>query len=185
VIVDAPATGHGLDLLRVPRVILDVAPPGLLRREAERANELFQDPERSGVLLVTLPEEMPSTETVELNAAVRNELNLPVCGLVINQTLPSLFSDAEHTLLRSLREQLPTDSLLQPLAATGFARADREQLQRACVARLAAEIPSQQVQLPLLFIEDFRRAELIALGALLAEGFRTRAQSRAVGPKGH
>ena len=37
VIVDAPATGHGLDLLRVPKVIVHVAPPGLLRREAERA----------------------------------------------------------------------------------------------------------------------------------------------------
>jgi len=29
VIVDAPATGHGLDLLRVPKVIVDVAPPGV------------------------------------------------------------------------------------------------------------------------------------------------------------
>jgi anion-transporting ArsA/GET3 family ATPase len=44
VILDAPATGHGLDMLRVPKVILDVVPPGLLRRDAERAWALFQDP---------------------------------------------------------------------------------------------------------------------------------------------
>ena len=37
VILDAPATGHGVEMLRVPQVIVDVAPPGLLRREAERA----------------------------------------------------------------------------------------------------------------------------------------------------
>lgn len=171
VIVDAPATGHGLDLLRVPRVIMDVAPPGLLRRDAEKANELFQDPERAGVLLVTLPEEMPSTETVELHAAVRNELNLPVCGLVINQTLPTLFTDQEHDLLHELTHNLPASSDLQPIAAAAHARAEREQLQRGCIARLATEIPARQVQLPLRLHDDFRRAELQALGELLASGF--------------
>jgi anion-transporting ArsA/GET3 family ATPase len=173
VIVDAPATGHGLDLLRVPRVILDVAPPGLLRRDAETANALFQDPERAGVLLVTLPEEMPSTETVELHAAVRDELNLPVCGLVINQTLPVLFSEQEHAIMRGLAPQLPAASELQQLVAAGYARAEREQLQRACIARLAQHIPTHQVQLPLELNDDFRRAQLQKLGQLLDQGFRT------------
>src|SRR5258708_16334481 len=36
VILDAPATGHGIDMLRVPKVILDVVPTGLLRRDAQR-----------------------------------------------------------------------------------------------------------------------------------------------------
>lgn len=171
VIVDAPATGHGLDLLRVPRVIMDVAPPGLLRRDAENANALFQDPERAGVLLVTLPEEMPSTETVELHRAVRNELNLPVCGLIINQTLPALFSDEEHDTMRRLVPQLPAASELQQLVAAGYARAEREQLQRGCIARLAQEIPTRQLQLPLELHEDFRRAGLQVLGELLAQGF--------------
>ena len=171
VIVDAPATGHGLDLLRVPRVILDVAPPGLLRREAERASELFQDPERAGVLLVTLAEEMPSTETVELHGAIKSELNLPVCGLVVNQTVDTLFSDAERSSLRVLREKVPHDSPLAPLLALSSARAEREQLQHACIARLAAEIPARQVQLPLMLEGDFRRRELETLSQLLAAGF--------------
>ena len=172
VIVDAPATGHGLDLLRVPRVILDVAPPGLLRREAEHANELFQDPERTGVLLVTLPEEMPSTETVELHAAVRNELNLPVCGLVVNQTLQTLFSGSEREALRDVRSRLPAESPLAPLVALSHARAEREQLQADCIARLASHVPARQVQLPLMLEGDFRRRQLEVLGERLAEGFR-------------
>jgi anion-transporting ArsA/GET3 family ATPase len=171
VIVDAPATGHGLDLLRVPRVIMDVAPPGLLRRDAETANALFQDPERAGVLLVTLPEEMPSTETVELHAAVRNELNLPVCGLVINQTLPVLFTDEEHASMRGLAPRLSATSELQRLVASGYARAEREQLQRGCIERLERQIPARQVQLPLELQDDFRRAQLQTLAARLAEGF--------------
>ncbi|KYF51048.1 anion-transporting ATPase, partial [Sorangium cellulosum] len=71
VLLDAPATGHGVDMLRVPKVILDVAPPGILRRDAEAAWAMFRDPARSGVVVVTLPEEMPATETVELVAEVR------------------------------------------------------------------------------------------------------------------
>jgi anion-transporting ArsA/GET3 family ATPase len=178
VIVDAPATGHGLDLLRVPRVIMDVAPPGLLRREAEQAIELFQDPERSGVLLVTLPEEMPSTETVELHAVIRDELNLPVCGLVVNQTMQRLFSDSEHRLLGDMVKHLPKSSSLLPLAALSHARAEREQVQKACLARLSVEIPARQVQLPLTLRGDFRRREIEALAALLSSGFGPRSSWR-------
>ena len=62
----APATGHGLDMLRVPKVIVELSPPGLLRTDAERAWRMFQDPARAGVVVVTLPEELPTTETLEL-----------------------------------------------------------------------------------------------------------------------
>src|SRR3982074_1060743 len=50
VLLDAPATGHGLDMLRVPKVILEVVPPGLLRRDAERAMALLQDPKTCAVV---------------------------------------------------------------------------------------------------------------------------------------
>jgi anion-transporting ArsA/GET3 family ATPase len=174
VIVDAPATGHGLDLLRVPRVILDVAPPGLLRREAERAHDLFKDPERAGVLLVTLPEEMPSTETIELHHAVEQELGLPVCGLVVNQMMQQLFSPSELETMRALAQRLEveaTDSPLRPLAQLSRARAEREQVQSGCLERLQASIPGRPVLLPLTLQGDFRRSEIESLGKLMAAGF--------------
>src|SRR5438046_8985628 len=83
VLLDAPATGHGLDMLRVPKVILDVVPPGVLRRDAETAWAMFRDRKQSGVVVVTLPEEMPTTETIELVEDVR-ELGLPVLEPGIN-----------------------------------------------------------------------------------------------------
>src|SRR5690606_1668186 len=57
VLLDAPATGHALDMLAVPKVIIEVAPQGFLRRDAERAWHMLRDPEQGGVLVVTLPEE--------------------------------------------------------------------------------------------------------------------------------
>src|SRR5260370_4539432 len=91
VILDAPATGHGLDMLRVPKVILDVVPPGLLRRDAERAWALFRDPANCTIVVVTVPEEMPTTETIELAHGLV-EMGLKVNRVVANGVLPPLFS---------------------------------------------------------------------------------------------
>src|SRR5690606_6121464 len=57
VLFDAPATGHGLDMLRVPKIITEIVPPGILRRDAAQAWKMFQDPKQSGVVVVTLPED--------------------------------------------------------------------------------------------------------------------------------
>lgn len=172
VIVDAPATGHGLDLLRVPKVILDVVPPGLLRREAERAWQLFTDPQRSGVFLVTLPEELPVNETVELYRALRTELSLPVCGTAVNMVWPKLFEDGDGARIDTLQQhaaQVEGGALLQPLIEAGKARAEREANQRAQIERLAREVPVMQVELPFLMSADLRRAESEQLAVLLGQ----------------
>jgi anion-transporting ArsA/GET3 family ATPase len=165
VIVDAPATGHGLDMLRVPRVILDVAPPGLLRREAEKAWQLFEDTQRSALVLVTLPEEMPTNETLELYDALRRELRLPASHLVINGVYPTLFPASQRPVFASLPARLPPGSPLASLAAAGRARALREAMQAECITRLSAELPLPHTQLPYLFTPDFRRAAIEELAA--------------------
>ncbi len=76
VLFDAPATGHGVDMLRVPKVILSAAPPGRLRSDAERAYASFQDPSFSAFVVVTLPEELPTNETLELVSVLDGELGL-------------------------------------------------------------------------------------------------------------
>src|SRR5882672_4868397 len=101
VILDAPATGHGLDMLRVPKVIIEVVPPGLLRRDAERAWALFRDPTTCAIVLVTLPEEMPTTETIELARALV-EMGLPIGRVVVNGVLPPLFSREERAALEAV-----------------------------------------------------------------------------------
>ena len=158
VLLDAPATGHGLDMLRVPKVILDVVPPGVLRRDAERAWQMFQDPVRSGVVVVTLPEEMPTTESIELVAGVR-ELGLPVLRLVVNGVLPALFSAAERTALVADPHLLDIDAAARA-ANTGDAalvagarRAVRERVQADSLDRLTRDLDLPKVMLPFLFDE--------------------------------
>jgi anion-transporting ArsA/GET3 family ATPase len=154
VLFDAPSTGHGLDMLRVPKVILDIVPPGVLRRDAEAAWEMFRDPVRSGVVVVSLPEEMPVTETIELVKALRNELSLPVSRLIINAMHEPLFSPpereallADETLL-DVTAQLPTAG--ERALAVAARRAAREALQARCVQRLDEELGIHRTVLPYL-----------------------------------
>ncbi len=154
VLFDTPATGHGLDMLRVPKVILDIVPPGVLRHDAERAWELFRDPIRSGVVVVTLPEEMPTTETIELVSTLRNELSVPVQRLIINAMHEPLFSPAERKALLADGELLDVDRQLTDPGDRALAvaahRAARESLQARCVQRLDEELGVHRTILPYL-----------------------------------
>jgi anion-transporting ArsA/GET3 family ATPase len=158
VILDAPATGHGLDMLRVPKVILDVVPPGLLRRDAERAWTLFQDPKTCAILLVTLPEEMPTSETIELARAL-GELGLPIGRVVVNGVLPPLFAKAEREALERVALGGPARAGDAAIAA-GRDRATRERVQAESLNRLSRELPVPPAFLPLL-MEDAAKPEAI------------------------
>jgi len=167
VVLDAPATGHGLDLLRVPKVIIDVAPPGLLRREAEKAWQLFSDPRRTGVCLVSLPEEMPTSETIELCDKVKNELGLPVAALLLNRVLPRLFNEEELRALDAIDPASLAGSDLEGLISAGRGRAIRQVTQAESIERLKAlQLPT--IELPNLLAPDLRRAEVEQLAALIA-----------------
>jgi anion-transporting ArsA/GET3 family ATPase len=158
VLFDAPATGHGLDMLRVPKVILDVVPPGVLRRDAEAAWALFRDPSRSGVVVVTLPEEMPTTETIELVHSIRSELGLPVLQVIANGVLPALFPHEDRVVMMQHPELLGVDAPARavgtPEAAlvAGARRAVREEVQAESLHRLIQGLGAlPHYELPFLF----------------------------------
>jgi anion-transporting ArsA/GET3 family ATPase len=148
VIVDAPATGHALDMLRVPFVIESVAPPGMLRRDAARAVAMFRDAERAGAVLVTLPEYMPASETIELSNALSNELEIPVLHLVINQVLNVLFAEKERPVLESLASEIAEDSGIRGLLVAGKRRALRETIQARAVRQVCNHVEAPCTELP-------------------------------------
>lgn len=166
VIVDAPATGHGLDMLRVPEVIVNVAPPGLLRREAERALTSFRDKEKSAALLVTLAEDMPTTETIELHEAIKEmQIDSPV--LVVNQVLPLLFGEGADKALGALKSELTADHTMQGLVEASRVRARREEVQQLSLERLDA-LSLSRLNLPFLHASRFGRDQIESL----SEAFR-------------
>jgi len=102
VIFDGPASGHIALMLRIPQAILNVMPKGPLAGDARAIKTMLEDPARAALVIVTLPEDLPARESVELAANAR-ELSVPLGPLVVNA--------------------LPTDALSTPAVASVMAAA--------------------------------------------------------------
>lgn len=90
VVFDMPASGHSLSMLRVPSVITETVPEGPLTRDARTIKALLCDPARTACVLVTLAEEMPVNEAIELEAKL-GALGIVPQHLIVNQVFPRHF----------------------------------------------------------------------------------------------
>jgi hypothetical protein len=88
VILDAPATGHGVTLLAAPALVAEVITNGPFARMAADLATLIANPERCGVVVVTQAEEMPVEEALELRAALQARVHRDPELLVVNGLYP-------------------------------------------------------------------------------------------------
>lgn len=100
IIIDAPATGHAITLLSVPQVIIDTVPPGPLANDATWMRDLLIDPKTTGTVLVSLPEELPVNETLELHEALTKKVKLTTAATVLNGFIAPRFTDSERAALQ-------------------------------------------------------------------------------------
>jgi anion-transporting ArsA/GET3 family ATPase len=98
VVLDAPATGHGLTLLTVPDVFLSIVSEGPLARDMRDMQALLKDPARCRTCIATLPEEMPANEAIELHRAL-DQHSLPQGALFLNAVFAPRFTPQERTLV--------------------------------------------------------------------------------------
>jgi anion-transporting ArsA/GET3 family ATPase len=116
IVVDAPATGHGVTLLDVPRVVVSTVRAGPLRHHTERVEALLADPQRSLLLPVSLAEELPCRETVSLVERVRSGLSIHVDRVIVNGVHPAPFPPGLEDLPARL-ERLPGSLAFETLPA--------------------------------------------------------------------
>ena len=111
IVVDAPATGHGLTFLDVPRVVGSAVRAGPLRRHAGWVEDMIRDAERTLLLPVALAEELPARETAELVERLRGQIGITVDRVVVNAVTPAPFPDGAPDLDARLA-RLPADAAL-------------------------------------------------------------------------
>lgn len=158
VIVDAPATGHGIQYLSMPQAAAETFTVGLVHREAERVAGLLRDDSRTGAVLVTLPEEMPANEAMEMATAL-DEIGMALSLLVVNQFHEPPCEPAELAVLASGVGECGADpalreDLLQTLAAVQ-SEVDWAALNEAQVMRLESKLGVRMALLPYVFCEEF------------------------------
>ncbi len=161
IVLDLPATGHALTLLGVPHSLVATLPSGPMSTEAGWMLDLLTDPVMTAAVLVSLPEELPVNETLELAQELRARLRVRVGAVVLNQAVPSRFGPGDRAAL----------SGRPGLSALAQAYEDDARRTEDSVDRLRA-LDAPLLQLPRLVAPELGRGELVSLGEVLAEGLR-------------
>jgi len=163
-IVDAPATGHGLAMLRAPSTYARIARVGPVGRHAERIDSFVRDPAQTGVLTVALPEEMPVNETVEFERALQRELVLAVDTIVVNALHPARFNKDDVRRLEAAHGGSKVARAAIDAALSEHRRAGAEHAQ---VRRLRRAATAPVVTLPRVFEPELQREHLERLSVEL------------------
>ena len=160
VVLDAPATGHGLALLQAPRTFADAARVGPISRQGRTIHAMLTDPTRTGIVAVAAPEELAVNEALTLRDALRDRLGLELDRVVLNAVLPDRLTAPEAATL-----QRAGDARAVRLARHHHRRAHA---QAAQAARLRRELDGRVALTSLPFL--FRREVGLADVQQLAEG---------------
>ena len=166
VIVDAPASGHGLGLLRTPRTFSNLARVGPIRRQSDRVQELLEDRKRTAYVAVALAEEMPVNETLELGRTLPDVVGQPLTAVVVNGVYPRRFSKPEGEILAAAGAAREGGAIR---AALGAARTEARWArgQQSQLSRLRRRADAPVVTLPFLFAPELGLDELERLAAEL------------------
>ncbi|MBA2385767.1 MAG: ArsA family ATPase [Acidimicrobiia bacterium] len=164
VVVDAEASGHIVAQIGAPAVIADLVKVGLVRDQTQWMIDILHNPEITGVVVVTTPEEMPVTETIELMDRLDEETDVRPVAVVANRVLPALFDrrhadvverlgDAEEVLAEAAGDGV--DSVLEAAMITER----RRRVGATHLERLRDALDEVPAEVPVIYVPElFTRA---------------------------
>lgn len=161
VVVDAASSGHLLGELSAVDGVKEIAPIGRLARETGWMIKLLGDPEVTGVLNVTLAEEVPVSETIEFVGRLHDETPANLAAVIVNRTRPQLYA---RTPRAELEEVLESPPARLSIGAAGLLDGiaiglDRGDVASAIDARLQDAL---EPDVPILHIPEFGAVDDIA-----------------------
>jgi anion-transporting ArsA/GET3 family ATPase len=154
VVVDAAATGHIVAQLGAADAIQELVDVGPLSDQTRWVAELLADPHVTAVNIVTTPEEMPVSETIELTARLRAEVEAPLGVVIVNRVLPELFTHSDEETFEALRSPDALRVLTERGGNGAVAVLDAARLAVSLRRTRAAHLEELRnaVQLPLLYV---------------------------------
>ncbi len=169
IVVDAPATGHAITFLTSASGLLSAARGGPLRAQAQDVVDLLSDPTRCRVVLVTLPEELPVSETIESAYTLEDKAGVQLGPVIVNAC------DPDPVGLERPAAEVAADAgvTLEPAHLAALEEARRFRLARHGVSaeqleRLGRELPLPHLLVPALDAESIGPADTQILADALA-----------------
>jgi anion-transporting ArsA/GET3 family ATPase len=149
IIVDSPATGHGLSLLRVPTTLVSMLQTGPIAEQTRWVREMLRDPERTGILVATLPEELPVNEALEFCRKAENDLDMRVEAVVANMVYPVVFNPEEISVIEGLE-----GNARSPTIEAAKRQINRRRVQESHLERLLNEGEHPVIRIPYYYTNN-------------------------------
>ncbi len=162
IVVDGPAAGHAITFLLAARGLLDTVRGGPIHTQAQDVLEMFQDPTRCQVLLVTLPETTPINELIETAYSVEERVGVQLGPVIVN----GVDLGEPITVVDSDNNSLSANPDL--LAAADY-RNHRRHCQRDELKRLSTDLALAQIVLPQLAVAGLTPADISVLAKSLLQ----------------
>lgn len=170
VIVDADASGHARMFLGLPAVFEDLGAGGPVAAALARTRRLLADPERAALHLVTLPSALPVQETLELDAALREEGHVALGAVFVSRAPePIAISAPRAAALAGHAEREGAAGLAADLRLLARDASQAEE-GRARVDHLRAALGREVIELPTIEAARPDVGALRALGRRALEG---------------
>jgi anion-transporting ArsA/GET3 family ATPase len=149
VIVDSPATGHGISFLQTPRTFANIAKVGPMHGQARELEEMITDGGQTGSVIVALPEEMPVNETASLEKELTGDIGMSVDRVIMNALYPDRFTKKEISALKPLAKS--DDPELRSAGRAAASESIRAGAQKEQLDRLHELVEAPISTLPFIF----------------------------------
>ena len=163
VVLDGPASGHGVGMLRTPHTFAEIARVGPIATQARKVVALLEDPARSVLVAVALPAELSVSETLDLEDRVAGAVGRPLDAVVVNGVMPRRFSASEVDRLLSRDGEVPA-----PMAAAARRQHGQASTQQGQLRRLRRHTNAHVTTLPYVAAPHLGLAEVRTLADELA-----------------
>jgi anion-transporting ArsA/GET3 family ATPase len=165
IILDAPASGHGVAFLRVPFAAVETVKVGWVKKQADHIIGLITDASRTMLNIVTLPEEMPVNETMEMCERVEDLLEIPIGYIIINSVYPQVLKKQNIPVFDLMKRRAETDGakkftrteqkVMNVMFECHDAVTRRRELNEFYIAKLKRKLPYDFIRLPFIFTKSF------------------------------
>ncbi len=171
IVVDTPATGHGISLLKQPRTLVEMLRFGPIAGQTRAVQEMLQNKDKTALFLVTAPEELPVNEAVQFIRVAEEELNMEIGRIVVNGLYSELFSPEEIVMIDKIPENGPNPEkkAYDIIIDSAKTYISRKRTQNYHVDRLQQSIGQELLRIPYFFTNALSELEIDAISGLLRQ----------------
>jgi hypothetical protein len=138
IIVDAPASGQAMSLLKMPSAARSTFGESIVGKESRNISQMIRDPRACAIVQVTTADNLSISETIETHAQL-SRIHLAPTAVLFNRVPTSDFDAKEISVLTSLHGRNLRKNDLEHLAAIARSELNRVVETRRAITKIRKE----------------------------------------------